>query len=330
LEKLRLSLNWRCNLRCAYCRPGGDGAENISKEISIERVIFLAKVFEKVGVKKINLTGGEPTLYKDLRALVTSILNATNLNVTLNTNGIKYVYFKLDEDQSQRLNYVFSIDTLDPDMSREIGRTANIEKLVNNLKKYKSHKSALRVNAVIVKNYNDNLNHFIEFVTFFQGIGIPLKFQSVFDTSADSFSINLFNYTSLDIFKDKISELGYKLHRYKNKSHGVTEPVYFNERTDHEVRFLDKSPASTRYSEFCGNCTQYPCDTGIYAYYVTSDEKLLTCRNRRIPLFDFKSYNSVTDAASDLQNKLNKIGYLEDSMQSQSTSVLHNSVLMDN
>ena len=62
-DYLRISLTERCNLRCLYCMPenGIDLTEN-SKILTKDEVVRLVNIFSNAGVKKIRLTGGEPTV----------------------------------------------------------------------------------------------------------------------------------------------------------------------------------------------------------------------------------------------------------------------------
>lgn len=68
---LRISLTERCNLRCTYCMPAdGVALTHSSKLLSSAEILRLARVFVEHGVTKIRLTGGEPTVRKDLLEIV--------------------------------------------------------------------------------------------------------------------------------------------------------------------------------------------------------------------------------------------------------------------
>ena len=57
---IRLSITDVCNFKCGYCLPNGyqvDKSDN-RKYLHIEEIKRLAKVFSKLGVCKIRLTGG--------------------------------------------------------------------------------------------------------------------------------------------------------------------------------------------------------------------------------------------------------------------------------
>lgn len=70
---LRLSLTERCNLRCAYCMPR-DGVTLTPRQscLSFDEIARLTSLFVREwGVTKIRLTGGEPTVSKNLIDVIT-------------------------------------------------------------------------------------------------------------------------------------------------------------------------------------------------------------------------------------------------------------------
>src|SRR2546425_8774289 len=75
LHDLRISVTDRCNFRCTYCMPkevfGRDYQFLARGEIlTFEEITRLARIFVENGVEKIRLTGGEPTLRRDLPTLI--------------------------------------------------------------------------------------------------------------------------------------------------------------------------------------------------------------------------------------------------------------------
>jgi cyclic pyranopterin phosphate synthase len=97
LRDLRISVTDRCNFRCSYCMP----KEVFDRDyaflpqaslLSFEEITRLARVFAALGVKKVRLTGGEPTLRKHLEALIEMLAELRDtdgapLDLTLTTNG---------------------------------------------------------------------------------------------------------------------------------------------------------------------------------------------------------------------------------------------------
>lgn len=97
LHDLRISVTDRCNFRCSYCMP----KEVFDKDykflpqtslLSFEEITRVARVFVAHGVRKLRLTGGEPTLRKGLETLIGMLSelrtpDGAPLDITLTTNG---------------------------------------------------------------------------------------------------------------------------------------------------------------------------------------------------------------------------------------------------
>jgi cyclic pyranopterin phosphate synthase len=97
LRDLRISVTDRCNFRCPYCMPqevfGRDYRFLPRDEIlSLEEIARLAAVFVELGVQKLRVTGGEPTVRRGLPDLI-AMLSALRtpeggrLDLALTTNG---------------------------------------------------------------------------------------------------------------------------------------------------------------------------------------------------------------------------------------------------
>ncbi|GMH26692.1 hypothetical protein Nepgr_028535 [Nepenthes gracilis] len=87
---LRISLTERCNLRCQYCMPN-DGVELTPSPqlLSRNEILHLANLFVSSGVSKIRLTGGEPTLRKDIEEICLQLSKLKGLKtLAMTTNGI--------------------------------------------------------------------------------------------------------------------------------------------------------------------------------------------------------------------------------------------------
>lgn len=87
---LRISLTERCNLRCKYCMPA-EGVQLTPKNnlLSTDEVLRLASLFVQEGVRKIRLTGGEPTVRKDLTEIIERLKRIPALeSVGITTNGL--------------------------------------------------------------------------------------------------------------------------------------------------------------------------------------------------------------------------------------------------
>lgn len=113
---LRISLTERCNLRCQYCMPA-EGVELTPSPqlLSQDEIIRLASIFVGSGVDKIRLTGGEPTIRKDIEDICLRLSSLKGLKtLAITTNGITLAK-KLPKLKECGLSLVnISLDTLVP------------------------------------------------------------------------------------------------------------------------------------------------------------------------------------------------------------------------
>jgi cyclic pyranopterin phosphate synthase len=92
LRDLRLSVTDRCNFRCPYCMPRevfGPHHNFLPRAeiLTFEEIRRLTRLFHRLGVRKVRLTGGEPLLRHDLPELVEMLAGLEGLDLALTTNG---------------------------------------------------------------------------------------------------------------------------------------------------------------------------------------------------------------------------------------------------
>jgi len=117
-DYLRISLTERCNLRCSYCMPPEGVALTPSPELlTPAEVQRLARLFVRAGVTKIRLTGGEPTVRRDLADVVAALaeLQGEGLRqIALTSNGVA-LERQLPRLRAAGLTHLnVSLDTLSP------------------------------------------------------------------------------------------------------------------------------------------------------------------------------------------------------------------------
>ena len=112
---LRLSLTEACNFRCSYCLPNGYQAEGSTQFLHLDEVRRLVRAFAALGMHKIRLTGGEPSLRKDLSAVIQAVASVDGIRtVAMTTNGVS-LQRKVAEWRAAGLTALnVSVDSLDP------------------------------------------------------------------------------------------------------------------------------------------------------------------------------------------------------------------------
>jgi GTP 3',8-cyclase len=91
IEYLRISVTDRCNFRCQYCMPL-EGLPWLPKSdiLSYEEIRDVVSQLAPMGLRRIRLTGGEPTIRPQLASLVRMIRAIPSVeDIALSTNGVK-------------------------------------------------------------------------------------------------------------------------------------------------------------------------------------------------------------------------------------------------
>lgn len=157
LHYLRISLTDHCNLRCVYCMPEEMVFRPNRELMQDEEVLFLAKLFIRLGFDKIRLTGGEPTVRMNVVELVREIAAIEGLKtLTMTTNGILLPKLaqKLKEAGLQRVN--ISLDTLQADKFQTLTRWGKLEDVWAGIRAAEeAGLTPVKINAVVVRNYNE-------------------------------------------------------------------------------------------------------------------------------------------------------------------------------
>lgn len=163
-DYLRISVTERCNLRCLYCMPE-EGVPLSPPEhlLTSPEIIYLSSLFVSQGVKKIRLTGGEPTVRRDIVDLMRGIgqLRSDGLKeLCITSNGIS-LFRKLDGMADAGLTGVnLSLDTLDPFqfqiMTRRNGFNQVIKSIDRILDMNKMNAGIkLKINCVVMRGINE-------------------------------------------------------------------------------------------------------------------------------------------------------------------------------
>lgn len=163
-DYLRISVTERCNLRCVYCMPEEGVPLSPPKELlTTPEIVMLSSLFVSQGVTKIRLTGGEPTVRRDIVPLMQQIgdLRAHGLReLCLTTNGLS-LHRKLEPMVEAGLTGVnLSLDTLDPWqfqlMTRRDGFSA-VQKTINRIFELNQAGAGIKfkINCVVMRGLND-------------------------------------------------------------------------------------------------------------------------------------------------------------------------------
>ncbi|XP_027912686.1 pentatricopeptide repeat-containing protein At4g35850, mitochondrial-like isoform X3 [Vigna unguiculata] len=156
---LRISVTERCNLRCQYCMPAEGVELTPSPQILTKtEILRLANLFVSSGVTKIRLTGGEPTVRKDIEDICLELSNLKGLRtLSMTTNGIALTRKlpRLKDCGLTSLN--ISVDTLVPAKFEFMTRRRGHEKVMNSINAaIDLGFNPVKVNCVVMRGFNDD------------------------------------------------------------------------------------------------------------------------------------------------------------------------------
>ncbi|MBL4593994.1 MAG: radical SAM protein, partial [Flavobacteriales bacterium] len=173
-DYLRISLTERCNLRCFYCMPEeGIKLRDKSEFMTSEEVLFIAKKYVELGVKKIRLTGGEPLIKKNVEELIRE-LGKLPVELSITTNAILVDQF-LDVFKEAGIKAVnVSLDSLKTSKIDDISRRKYGDRILANINLLIDEGFKVKVNAVMMKGVNDD--EIIDFIEWTKDKAITVRF----------------------------------------------------------------------------------------------------------------------------------------------------------
>jgi cyclic pyranopterin phosphate synthase len=158
IDYLRISVTDRCNYRCSYCVPE-DGAAPVARRevLTFEEIVALARVFVGLGVRRLRLTGGEPTVRRDLPELARMLRELPGVDeLSLSTNGHRLAELAapLRAAGVDRLNV--SLDSLDADTFRRLTGRGELAAVLAGLEAARAAGfESIKLNVVALKGVND-------------------------------------------------------------------------------------------------------------------------------------------------------------------------------
>lgn len=187
LRDLRISVMDRCNFRCPYCMPAAtfhDGYRFLktAERLSFDEIVRLARLFERLGVRKLRLTGGEPLLRANLSDLICDLTAIPGIeDIALTTNGVLLARHAAELKAAGLNRITVSLDSLDPEVfSRMSGGFGGIADVLDGIEHaLQAGLTPIKINAVIQRGLNDHTA--IDLVERFRGTGVIVRFIEYMD-----------------------------------------------------------------------------------------------------------------------------------------------------
>ena len=160
VQMLRVSVTDRCNFRCTYCMPAEGlkwlGRNEILSFEEIDRVVRAA--FHLHGIRHIKLTGGEPTVRRDLPSLVRRLRDIdSSIELSMTTNGFALSSMASELVDAGLRRVTVSLDSLRPDRFAAITRTGKLPQVLAGIDAaLAAGFERVKINCVVVRGTNDD------------------------------------------------------------------------------------------------------------------------------------------------------------------------------
>jgi cyclic pyranopterin phosphate synthase len=183
---LRLSITDACNFRCAYCLPGGFcPAPGEEAPLALDEIRRLVGAFAALGVRKVRLTGGEPTLRRDLVDIVRAVAAIPGVErVGLTTNGyvLDQLAARLKDAGLAFMNV--SVDSLDPERFHAVTGQPLLARVLRGVESaLGAGFASVKVNAVLLRGLDES--EFERFVAWTRELPIAVRFIELMPTGCD-------------------------------------------------------------------------------------------------------------------------------------------------
>lgn len=257
---LRLSVTDACNFRCQYCLPNGYHKTEDFSFLSGVEIIRLLRGFAGMGVEKVRLTGGEPTLRRDITSIaaeISALPGIRTIGMTTNGYNLKNKAAAFFASGISALNV--SVDSLDP---KKFHALTGHDKLADVLAGIEAARKAgfrkIKINSVLLKDINDN--GLPEFLDWIKRESLDVRFIELMQTG-DNFEYFDKHHVSAETIKTQLLERGFT---QAPRNHDAGPAVEFA-HPDYQGKIGLIAPYS---KDFCKTCNRLR---------VTARGKLMLC-----------------------------------------------------
>ncbi|HET7631134.1 MAG TPA: GTP 3',8-cyclase MoaA [Gemmatimonadaceae bacterium] len=159
IEYLRISVTDRCNFRCLYCMPAA-GLQWLPRAdlLTYEEIADAVGQLAPLGLRRLRITGGEPTIRPDLERLVAMLRAVPEIeDIALSTNGVRLEKLAptLRAAGLDRVN--ISADSLRAERIAAIARrNLGLDPVRAALAAERAGLAPIKINVVVMRGINDD------------------------------------------------------------------------------------------------------------------------------------------------------------------------------
>jgi len=249
---IRLSITDVCNFKCGYCLPNGyqiDKSDNRTF-LNIKEIERLTKALSELGVCKIRLTGGEPTIRKDFFDILKVIKKHSGIKKTVITTNGYHLNQNIEKIKQSGLDGInISIDSLNRKTFKDITGHDRLPEILEGIKKLQElNFKNIKINAVLLKGVNDKEEDFDKWAEFIKINEVDFRYIELMQTGDNLDYFNRYHVPSLK-FVNYLSKRNWIFQTF-GKDAGPSKN-YIN------VNYKGKFGVIAPYSkDFCKSCNR--------------------------------------------------------------------------
>lgn len=283
IDNLRISITNRCGMACEFCHAEGQfSAEDV---VTPEQIETAVKVGARFGVRQVKITGGEPTLRRELPEIVERAKRWVE-EVSMVTAGytLPSMAAELRDAGLDRVNV--SVHSPDEDTHARVIGAKIMGKVRAGIEAAKDVGLHVRINMTIMKGVNDG--HWRDMLRFAGDLGVDLRFIEIHAPRHEVVSPYFRGYfTPLDSIERELSAMAVK--QWRRPLHNRPEFLVATEGASQPVEVEVVRPEFN--PAFCAGCSRIR---------LTTDGKLKTCLLRRDDYIGIEACHGPTDSVSSL------------------------------
>ncbi|MEJ5265968.1 MAG: GTP 3',8-cyclase MoaA [Bacteroidales bacterium] len=264
-KTLRVSLTTNCNLSCYYCVAYERLPQQANKHSWQELAKKVLTIDQTLQLRKIRLTGGEPTLYPHLIELVSYLKEHTTTPIYLTTNGVllKKILQNIPVNTFECIN--LSIDAIDPEIFYRITHAYALENVLEAFYFGIEHGHRFKINTVVLNNIN--VDQIVPLARWAKTYNVPIRYIEFMNMGVhyQKFKNYFFsNQRVLEILKSH-----FELTPSPREPHATAQ--YYKDPEGWQVGFI-----SNHSHSFCSDCDRLRMDV---------NGKLYGCINQKEGLY---------------------------------------------
>ena len=228
--------------------------------LSYEEIIRLTAVFVSLGIEKLRITGGEPTVRYKIETLIGALSNIRGIkSIDMTTNGL-LLSDKVKELKQAGLDGVnISLDTFRADRFKAIAGVDGLDRVLTSIKAANNVGLKVKINAVVIRGWNDD--EVVDFARFARDTGYTVRFIEFMPLDGTGI------WTPDHVFskREMIQRINKNVKELVPLNNNNSEPATLYSFADSEGT-LGFIPSMTE--PFCNKCDRLR---------LTSDGRFLTC-----------------------------------------------------